>query len=225
MSDWLYGILQGIFGSVLYELLLAGVVAALLAYLKAKRESLAGPALYGLAGFTMVMVIAFTIVGHAVWSKQQPETTTENIEANIHAWSDAFGLSITKEQPGPDQVFSYLIGLHSGRPVYVNQSKARDHYLQLQGTVALSKEHLDRLSKFTKAQQESVEEELKLELARSKIGYGMAGPPLKGVALAKAIPITSSLTEATFAGYLDEMDSAMDLSIETTRLSIERISH
>jgi hypothetical protein len=112
--DWLTGVLQGIFGSILYDLLLAGMVAALLAYLKAKKERLAGPALYGLVGFTMVMVIAIALTGHALLSKETPQTTLENVEANIKTWAETFSLGIQK-QTDINFTFIYAISLPSGR--------------------------------------------------------------------------------------------------------------
>lgn len=87
----------------------------------------------------------------------------------------------------------------------------------------LSPEHQAILSKLTKEQAADVTEEVTLELARSKIGYTITGPPpgqMQTVLLQRSVPITSGLTEATFGGYLDEMDSAISLVRLATTLAL-----
>ncbi len=82
------------------------------------------------------------------------------------------------------------------------------------------------LAKLTDEQSEFVTEELTLELARSKIGFTILGPPaqkepqIQLVVLSKGVPI-SGLTERVFAEYLDEMDSAMRLSRSATALMLD----
>ncbi len=221
MRDWMLGLIQGIFASLLAELLLALGVAALIAYLRAKRERWAGPALYGLAAFAMVFVIGFTITGRAPLSKPQPETTSENVESNIRAWSDDLGLGVTKQQPGSDADFLYMITLHSGRPVFVGRVKKREGYLQFTGTVTVSKLHQDLIAKLSPSQQNRFTEELLVELARSRIGYSIS-PPV--VTLVKSSPITAGFSEASFAGYLDELDSTLALCQEAIPLAIDHAS-
>jgi hypothetical protein len=224
MSDWVHGVLQAIFGSLLYELLLATAVAALMTWLKSKQSRWATPLLYGVSAFAAVLLISYVLVGRGLLSKEQPETTPENVETNIRSWADNLGLGVAKQESGADNYFLYLIALHSGRVVYVGRTKSRPNYIQFQSNVTVSKEHQELLSKLSEERRNMVIQETLLELARSRIGYEIPGPKFTVVMLTKSVPITSGLTEATFGGYLDEMDSAMALSIEAIVLSIERNS-
>src|SRR5690242_7580904 len=96
LFNWISGVLQGVFGTLIYEALLAGGVGVLIGVLKAKREKWAGPALYGFAAFVLCFVLGFTLLGHGPLSKESPQTTSQNVEANIRAWADDFNLSIKK---------------------------------------------------------------------------------------------------------------------------------
>jgi hypothetical protein len=216
-------LLDGLLAHGLYDLLiLAGGIA--LGVLKKRNAKWAAIIAYGLGGCTLVAILIFTFTGHAILSMQQPETTAANVETNIRAWADNINLGVTKEQPGQDYDFLYLITLRSGGTVLVGRAKRRESYIQFQANVTVSKDHRDLLAKLSKDQQDRVVQETALELARFRVGYGMAGPPLSGVLLTKAVPITTGLTEATFIGYLDEMDDAIELSEESIVLSIERNS-
>src|SRR6267378_7141763 len=94
MPSWVSEFLFWLFGNLLWDFVLAIGVAAMIAWLKRKREAWAAPALYGVVGFVAVFVLAFTLVGRPLLSNRRPETTPENIEANIKTWGETFGLAI-----------------------------------------------------------------------------------------------------------------------------------
>ncbi len=138
----------------------------------------------------------------------------------------AFQLGVTKLQPDPDGDFGLAIALKGGNSLEIHKLKQSPAYLQIQSQLVLSPEHQKTLAKLTEEQSAFVTEELSLELARSKIGFTIVGPPVQGepqiqlVVLMKGVPI-SGLTESTFAGYMDEMDSAIKLSRTTTALLLD----
>lgn len=117
--------------------------------------------------------------------------------------------------------------LKGGNPIEIRRVKRSPTYLQLQSNLVLSPEHKEMLAKLTPEQCALVTEQLSLELARSKIGFTIIGPPARKeepqiqlVVLSKAVPI-SGLTESMFAAYMDEMDSAIKLSRTTTALILD----
>ena len=109
MPDWINTVLLGFFGNALYDLLGATLVGALIGYLKKRKPDLAGAVLYFLAGFAAVMVVAFVLVGRPLLSKEQPQTTPENIEGNVKAWADTFNIGIQKRDAPPGQSFLYVL--------------------------------------------------------------------------------------------------------------------
>lgn len=230
MPDWGFELLQAIFGHLLYDLLLAAGVAGLIAYLKSKQSIWVNPAVYGLSAFAAVLVISYVFVGHALLSKEQPLTTAENVENNIRVWADAFQLGVTKMPSQAEMDFGLVVTMKSGTPVEIRKMKNASAYLQIQCNLALSPDHQKVLAKLTEDQSAFVTEELSVELARSRMGFTIIGPPVQApiqaqpqiqlVVLSKSAPI-SGLTESTFLGYVNEMDSAATLSRSTTALLLD----
>jgi hypothetical protein len=116
--------------------------------------------------------------------------------------------------------------LKSGNPIEIRKLKQSPNYLQIQGNLVLSPEHQKMLAKLTEEQSQFVTEELSLELARSKMGFTIMGPPaqtepqIQLVVLSKAVPI-SGLTENEFAEYVNEVDSTIRLSRSATSLMLD----
>jgi len=228
--DWLSGILQGIFGTLLYDLLLAAMVAGIVAWLRSRQSRWAAPVLFGIAAFAAMLSIAYLLTGHAALSRQTVETTPENVEENVKKWVEELGLGITKAPKPADIYFNYIVTLKSGNPIGIGRATALPGFLQLQTLLVLSDEHQKAIAKMSKEQAAAVTEEVIVQLALSKMGYTIGGGPpgailpMQNVILMKGVPITSSLTEASFATYLDEMDSAVGLVRAATALAIKHNS-
>lgn len=220
MSESIRSILEGIFGTFLYDLLFASLVGTLLAYLRAKKEKWAAPALYGLSGFAAVFVIAFVFVGHSLLFKEQPRTTPENVEANIKAWSDSFNLGV-QSFPIPNNYFYLAVTLHSGQKVAIMRPKERDQYLKFEGIWAMSPDDMAAIRKLPKPQQFRLQDAVSLELSRAKIGFGFTGDPIETIRLMRWVPITESLTKDTFIGYMDELDIDLIMAREAVIMIID----
>jgi hypothetical protein len=171
--------------------------------------------------------------------KQQPETTTENVENNVRKWADSLGVGVTKMSaqglPIQNAYFSLVLTLQNGNPLWVYRTKEKPGYLQIMCPITLAPEHLAILDKLTKDQADVVTQEVLLELARSNFGYQMMtslGPPAGGSAktpptilqqtiiLIKSVPIGNGLTEATFVQNTNEVDSAISLVRAATALAL-----
>jgi hypothetical protein len=218
--DWL---LQNLFSSLVWEIILLLGGGLVLAYLKRTWPEIAAQVMYGLVGAALLSVLLFTLTGHSILFKQQPETTTENVEANIKAWADSLGVGIPRVTV-PDTYFSEVITLKNGNQIVVARAKERGGYLQIQSTLVLAPEHQAILAKLTREQVADVTEEVTLELARARMGYTISGPQggyqMQNIFLQRSVPITNNLTEATFGGYMDEMDSAIALVKLATTLAL-----
>ena len=155
-------------------------------------------------------------------SRAEAQTSTENIEANVNNWSEDLGLSVQKQHPSPDLNFLYVVTLNNKTPVLVSRAKEKPQFLQLQITLTLAPEHEAALEKLSTEQIQHVADQVVLEAARTHVGYAMVKGPPRGIILDKGVPITSGLNEATFASYLDEMDSANVACRQTIILALAR---
>jgi hypothetical protein len=221
MKEAIYAFLVWLFGNILWDLVLIGILGSGIAYLEKKKSEWAKPALYFVLTGCAILVIAYTLVGHALLSQEQPQTTAENIESNIKTWADKFSLGIQK-QTDDKYSFVYAISLPSGRGALVGRPKNREGYLQFQGDMGLGPERIEFLKKISPAQLEQISDEINIEMARGKIGFVIVGIPFKGIVVTKAVPITSSLNEDSFVASLDEIDSSMLLAREAIRLAFIR---
>jgi hypothetical protein len=202
-----------------WVVLLAG--GAVLALLRFYWPLLAEPALYGFVGVTCVAILIFATTGRPIFSKQLPQTTPENVEANVRAWLDSFKISCKKET-SPDTYFILLATLNSGNPIGIGRAKAQDRYLSFQARISLSPEHQGPMDRMTPAQIEHTLREITLEFFRTKTNYTLEGPPFRAIVISKALLISARLTEDVFSGILDEMDSAVSMARVVTVMAIER---
>jgi hypothetical protein len=225
MPESIRSILEAIFGSLLYDLLLASFVAAMLATLRATKEKWAAPALYGLSGFAAVLLIAFTFVGRGLFSKEQPRTTPENVEANVKAWADSLGYGIQRIQD-PQYHFLLVTSIFDGAKIMVGRKKGTENYLVFKTDVLIPSEYEAIISKLSQEQKVRIAQEAALELAKLKIGFQFTPNPshsfLGDITLSKGVPITSILTEDTFDGHLMDLDNAAIVAHEIINLEIAR---
>jgi hypothetical protein len=208
MPEWVASLFQTIFGSLLYDLLLAAGVAALLGWLKSKASQWANPVLYGIVAFTAVLIIGYVLTGRPVLSKQQPQVTPENIEANVKTWSENLGMSVERTNR-QDAFFSYAMRLYSGDPV-----------LQFMSTISIAPEHQAILAKLSQVQSEKMIQELNLEVARANLGcsFGISGTQnatsgtrfLTAVFLQRGVPL-ENLNEGYFGVNFDEITRGVEL--------------
>jgi hypothetical protein len=113
--DWIW---QNLLSSVIWEILLIIGGAAGLAYLRAKWPQWAAPVLYAVGGAACIAVVLFTATGHSILSHQQPETTIDNVEANVKVCLDNFDYSIRKGND-PDSFFTIEAEDRGGRIIAI----------------------------------------------------------------------------------------------------------
>jgi hypothetical protein len=223
MKDALYAILLWLAGNILWDLVLIGFCSSIIAYIAKKKAEWAAPALYFVITACCIFVIQYTLIGKPLLSHEQPQTTTENIESNIKVWADKFSLGIQKEKDDRFS-FAYIISLPSGRLALVGCLKEREGYLQFQGKTTVTPEQEVILKKFSPSQIEHLTDEISIEMARSRINWWAVNESFeKGIIVAKAIPITSNLTEDVFGTTLDDIDHSMLLAREAIRLALAHV--
>lgn len=223
MPEWLW---QGLLTNGIYALLILGG-GVMFAYLKKQGSAWVPAFSYGLGGAAGVAVVILCFRGIIAMPHTSTQITSDNVESSIVGWANSLG---TSESPieVPDTAFAYKITLSDGVAVIVaRHKKNKPGYIYFQSGIAMSPAASDALGKLTDEQATTVLEELSLELARSKLEYGMSVPlgpkHLQGVVLTKGVAL-SDLTEATFVQAVDEVDSATGLVKASVSLSIQRQS-
>ena len=206
--------------------------------------TVAGPVLYGLGAATCIALLSYAALGHGLLSKLKPPITPSNIESYVRQWYDSLGLGIAKMPVTPDADFGFNITLKNGNRIVVGVAKERPNYLQYQTLVALTPEQQTALARLNQAQANRVTQEVVLELARSRVAYTIGGPlimiqqgaqlaaqvpglqigtPMSTIILGRGVPM-SHLDEAKFAGYVDEMDSAMSVAGAAVALALDHVA-
>jgi hypothetical protein len=170
-------------------------------------------------------ILIFTFTGRAVFSKEPPETTVDNVETNIRTWLDGYGVGVTRREI-PDAFFAFGVTLPNGVGVLVLRPKEKDRYIGFRADIELSREHMAIFDKLSPQQQRDVLAEITLEMSRSKATYDLVPPPppFKSLRIIKMVPITNDLTESSFATDLDEMDSNALLAGKSIGMTLERHS-
>jgi hypothetical protein len=207
----------------------------LFARLRSKHAEKAPIALYGIVGAACVAILIYTVMGREVFSfRQSVEITTDNLEEHVKLWANGLGLGVSSTAAIPDAYFADTVTLRNGIPVTVSRAKSRPRFLQFQSTLSIVPEHQVALAKLTVAEAGIVMQEILLELARSKINYEIAITQplgtqptlaLQGIAILRAVPITSNLSEGAFTQALDDVDAGITIARAALVLSLDRHSH
>jgi len=219
--DW-KAVWQGLLSNLLSACIIAGG-GILLAYLAATHSRWAAPLLYGLGGATIVSLLIFSLTGRPPFSRKLPQTTVENIEANIRAWLDYFGLGVQKNTD-PEAHFVFLVTCRSGMGLYVARFKSRDRYIAFGSNIEISAEHREILAALPKEKSGRITEGLAFELAKTGVGFKLdmqTDGTMSKISLQRAILITPNLTEDSFAHYVDQMESNAQVARVAIRLAID----
>ncbi len=204
--SWLW---QGILSNWLADLLVLLTGGAMF-LARVKQWRFTSPVLYGLAASCLMALTLYAVsVHHQFVYDQSQLTTTSNIQERVRAWLDAFGLGV-RNATGPESYFHYVVTMRNGTALDVFRFRGREDYVVLQARLSTSAEQREQFKHLTKVQTTRFNAEVAMEIARTKIGFANLQAPLDNAQLEKRVPI-AGLTEATFIGAVDEMDSAMVL--------------
>lgn len=229
--DW-KAIFQSLFSRAIWEIVLIIGGGAVIGTIKAKWPNYAPRVLYGISGATCVAVLLFTLTGRAILSSPlPPDSTPENVEANVKLWSENLELPFAKTTVA-DSYFAYSITTRTGTPIVVTRAtKEKTSYLQFVSTITFAPEHQAVLGTLTKEQVDTVMQEISLELSRTRVASTIAtrGLPETGANVARQTMVVlqraqliSSLDEGQFADRVDDMEFAVAMVRSATSLSLRR---
>jgi hypothetical protein len=199
-------------------LLVAPVIAAWISRMREKGSRWAGPILYGLGAYGLIM---FALIGIRLWIAPQPpeRATPGNVEEHLITWLNEFGLGMRRTVQ-PNTFFTYDVTLNSGNHITIGRTNDRNRYLVFQAGIAISPEHTTILNALSEIQRVRVFDQVLLELSLARINYGAAQQDghITGFNLTRVVPI-EGLTVDSLIGSCDAIDQDMNLTREAVRVS------
>lgn len=162
------------------------------------------------------MAVVLASIGYLPFRKRTVEVTPENIEDNLKIWADHLAVGLVRQNPGQDEIFSYISRASGGDPIEISIAKEKPGYLQFKSTLNLSSVHMAIVAKMSKRDFVRFLGNVGLELSRlSGITTGISwNPDQQGrptqvsMLIESACPI-SNLNEGLFAERFDREGSAI----------------
>jgi hypothetical protein len=223
LRKWFEGLPKSLFHRLIW-VVLAGIGAALLSYFRSHVAQTTTTALYILVAVSCVLLIQFALTGKALLSRLRPETTPENVEANIRVWLDNFRMTFRKEAT-PNAHFELTVYFQPGRNIGIRRFKDSDRYINLGVSIGVGPQDVAKLQRMNGPQIKRFNSQLTFELLRSKANnFRIVGPPatfLSEVHLEQRLPITPLLNEDAFMSALNAMDNLAMLTLFTIETLIE----
>ena len=191
--------------------LLVCVIWAGMAWLFHEGYSWALPVFYGLVAACMALIayFGFTLARRIPRSRVQP--SLKNIEACVRTWLDNHKVAV-KNDPHPECYFRFVITLDGGCILVVLRSKLDyQEYVQILCDLGIRGDEQKLLEQFSPREKVQIIGDMKLELARAKVGYsGLADPPEK-FQLFQRVPIYPTLNEFIFMNMIGNVEAARNL--------------
>jgi hypothetical protein len=207
MPDWLW---QGVVASFVYEMLAFLLVGIGMAYLKKRYPQLASLAMWGLGASALVALIVFCIRENVAMSetpKPPQPITLENADENVRSWLVELGYPVQKIPPNPNMAFGYQIKTDSQVNITVSRLLSDPRYLAFHEELMSGPEQQKLMAKIPDATMEQTIHECILELARSKVEFGIKGrKPDLAFFITRKIPITASMTDYSIFEAISDVE-------------------
>ncbi|HEY6768008.1 MAG TPA: DUF2299 family protein [Candidatus Sulfotelmatobacter sp.] len=201
---WAEGTLQSVVGA----LIIALIPGAAVTYLSHIQSAWATPVLLGLAAAALATIIILSLDAIRRLPPRRVIPSTTNIESCVRDWLNNFQYSV-KKSPQDNTYFRYLVTVDSGTKMLVGRTKGDfQDYVQIRADVVPGPSDLEQIASLGLSERAALIGNIRLELARRKIGYRNLGLPANDTYIFKHIPIRESLTEHEFIAALDEVEGA-----------------
>jgi hypothetical protein len=146
--------------------------------------------------------------------KPLPTPNGANIEEYVRSWLDNHRLTVTKD-PSPTTYFRYRVRLAPPDNEDLTIFRMRDEnpdYIQVYTDMGLKGEQWEQITKrFSNEEINRIIFDIKIELARARVGYsGLVIPP-ENFKVFKMVPINPALKESDFFSAIAEVEAAIHL--------------
>jgi hypothetical protein len=201
---WQEGIAIGVISSILATLIV-GVVVAIISHLDSTWTK---PIVNGILAALLTLGASIGIMILRVIPKIHRPTNTRNIEGRIREWFDAFHLGVRKTAQ-PDTYFHFIVTTSGGKEIGVARSKTEwTDYLGFFTRLSPSEPEQAALAQLSDKEKIQLRFDMKMELARSRIGYSDFS--LNGFVVFKRIPVGAGLSEDSVINTIWEMEAIIN---------------
>lgn len=182
------------------------VIAAAVTFIARYKFAWATPAMFGLLAMALVTVsiAAFNFQR----SNRRSAVTPDNIEGKITEWTEYFKLA-SQRADLQDSYFARIFTVGINQKVLVARIRGRERFLELQGQLTLSPEHLEMFKSLTQTELEDFFDTLRLEAARAGVLYELQ-PPFT-VFIKKTLLIRPDLTDLEFTNAIDAVVQGVEI--------------
>jgi hypothetical protein len=205
-QPWIKRYAEGIAIGVIASMVFVGV-----GILADRHSPFFRPLFYALVAAFMAAIcsIAVIILRRAPRSRVVP--SPKNIESCVRAWLDNHKIAV-KNDPHQDSYFRLRITLDGGEHLTVLRSKLDyPDYVQILADLGMRGEDKRVLELFSENEKNEILFDLKLELARAKVGYsGLVDPP-ENFQVFRRVPIYPTLTEFAFVSMIGDVEAGIHL--------------
>lgn len=197
--------------AIVTGLAVAGIVGVG-TYLYGKYPTLLAPFAYCLVCGVGVLVACVAVIALKRIPKRLPCPSGDNIEDYVRTWLDKYGFTVTRD-PSTPTYFRYRVKLPAPDNEQLTIFRMRNEtpeYIQVYTDLGLKGEDGVRiLSQFTNEEINNVIYEIKMELARAKVGYsGLVIPPTD-FKIFRRVLIHSGLKETDFFSAIMDVEAAI----------------
>jgi hypothetical protein len=169
-----------------------------------------GPALYGLGASVLLLIATLATKAINRLPRKRSIVGTDNVESHVRAWLDNFRTTV-KNDPIDEALFRFTVTMDGGAKLLVGRLRGDlNGYIVVRGEVTPSEEERRYLEVLPAEVLMRMRDEIRLELARAKVGYSGIKIPLENFAIFKRIPINDALTEDSFIAKLEEVEAALN---------------
>jgi hypothetical protein len=212
---------RGLVTNITSAILVAG--AGVLIGLLAKGASAwTSPVLYGLGGSALLSIslLVFSIMARLPRARRLP--STDNVESLVRLWLNNFRLAV-KNDPNQEVFFRFVVTMDSGTKLLVGRPKGElSGYLIVRAEITPGPEEQRRIADLPPSESNRVLSEVRLELARAKVGYSGLALPITTIAIFKRMPIGESLSEDVFMARLEEVEAAFNAIAVVSYMAFDR---
>lgn len=191
--------------------LIVCIVWAAIAYLAKIASPWFYPLFYGFVTGCVVLIAAVSVIILRRIPRRQIVPTEKNIGTFVRAWLDNHKFTV-KNDPCEEAYFRLQITLDSNWHMTVLRSKSViPGYVQIIADLGVRGNDKKLLEQFTDDERTKLFFDIKMELARAKVGYsGLVDPP-ETFQIFRNVPIYSSLTEFAFISMIGDVEASMNL--------------
>jgi hypothetical protein len=191
--------------------LVIGAGGIIVAFLARNASLWATPALYGLGGSALLAVSIYAGKAIARLPAKRHLIDPNNVEKEVRSWLDNFRVGV-RNAPIPEAYFRFIATMDSGTKIIVGRLRTElSGYILLRAEVIPSPEERRMIAQLSGEEVMNILSEIKLELARARVGYSGLVIPVGTIALFKRIPLTAALTEDLLINRLEEMEATINM--------------